>query len=138
SADSASTPARSSRPHMGHENLCRVIELDVLDHRVLDPQHGAPYAGVLHAVLRSVVFDLRQATNLDGERRVAVEAHSASHRYGTRATNDDDVGKHHAGLRRIAEQEARRISDQIDRVNTGLGAVEFNRGTQLTLWATPR
>ena len=33
---------------------------------------------------------------------------------------------------------ARRISDQIDRVNTGLGAVEFNRGTRLTLRATPR
>ena len=32
----------------------------------------------------------------------------------------------------------RRISDQIDRVNTGLGAVEFNRGTRLTLRATPR
>ena len=36
-------------------------------------------------------------------------------------------------LHRVAEQEARRISDQIDRVNTGLGAVEFNRGTRLTL-----
>ncbi|MDY6998618.1 MAG: SbcC/MukB-like Walker B domain-containing protein, partial [Actinomycetota bacterium] len=41
-------------------------------------------------------------------------------------------------LHRVAEQEARRISDQIDRVNTGLGAVEFNSGTRLTLRATPR
>ena len=41
-------------------------------------------------------------------------------------------------LHRVAEQEARRISEQIDRVNTGLGAVEFNRGTRLTLRATPR
>lgn len=41
-------------------------------------------------------------------------------------------------LHRVAEQEARRISDQINRVNTGLGAVEFNRGTRLTLRATPR
>jgi uncharacterized protein YPO0396 len=41
-------------------------------------------------------------------------------------------------LHRVAEQEARRFSDQIDRVNTGLGAVEFNRGTRLTLRATPR
>ncbi|WP_460355581.1 ATP-binding protein [Mycobacterium sp. ZZG] len=41
-------------------------------------------------------------------------------------------------LHRVAEQEARRISDQIARVNTGLGAVEFNRGTRLTLRATPR
>lgn len=41
-------------------------------------------------------------------------------------------------LHRVAEQETRRISDQIDRVNTGLGAVEFNRGTRLTLRATPR
>lgn len=41
-------------------------------------------------------------------------------------------------LHRVAEQETRRISDQIDRVNTGLGAVEFNRNTRLTLRATPR
>ncbi|WP_396931362.1 ATP-binding protein [Mycolicibacterium sp.] len=41
-------------------------------------------------------------------------------------------------LHRVAEQEARRISEQIDRVNTGLGAVEFNNGTRLTLRATPR
>ncbi|UXA18829.1 ATP-binding protein [Mycobacterium sp. SMC-4] len=41
-------------------------------------------------------------------------------------------------LHRVAEQEARRISEQIERVNTGLGAVEFNRGTRLTLRATPR
>ncbi|AHC23976.1 MULTISPECIES: ATP-binding protein [Mycobacteriaceae] len=41
-------------------------------------------------------------------------------------------------LHRIAEQEARRIAEQIERVNTGLGAVEFNRGTRLTLRATPR
>ncbi|WP_137145698.1 ATP-binding protein [Mycolicibacterium sp. CR10] len=41
-------------------------------------------------------------------------------------------------LHRVAEQETRRISEQIDRVNTGLGAVEFNRGTRLTLRATPR
>ncbi|BBZ03809.1 nuclease [Mycolicibacterium chitae] len=41
-------------------------------------------------------------------------------------------------LHRVAEQETRRISEQIDRVNTGLGAVEFNSGTKLTLRATPR
>ncbi len=41
-------------------------------------------------------------------------------------------------LHRVAEQAARRISDQIARVNTGLGSVEFNRGTRLTLRATPR
>ena len=41
-------------------------------------------------------------------------------------------------LHRVAEQEARRISEQIERVNTGLGSVEFNRGTRLTLRATPR
>lgn len=39
-------------------------------------------------------------------------------------------------LHRVAEQETRRIAEQIDRVNTGLGAVEFNRGTRLTLRAT--
>jgi hypothetical protein len=42
SARSASTPARSSRPHVGHENLCLVVELDVLDHRVLDAQQDGP------------------------------------------------------------------------------------------------
>ena len=41
-------------------------------------------------------------------------------------------------LHRVAEQEARRISEQINRVNTGLGSVEFNSGTRLTLRATPR
>jgi uncharacterized protein YPO0396 len=41
-------------------------------------------------------------------------------------------------LHRVAEQETRRISEQINRVNTGLGSVEFNRGTRLTLRATPR
>jgi uncharacterized protein YPO0396 len=41
-------------------------------------------------------------------------------------------------LHRVAEQETRRISDQIDRVNTGLGSVEFNHGTRLTLRANPR
>lgn len=41
-------------------------------------------------------------------------------------------------LHRVAEQETRRISDQIARVNTGLGAVEFNSGTRLTLRATQR
>ncbi|GLP76021.1 nuclease [Mycobacterium antarcticum] len=41
-------------------------------------------------------------------------------------------------LHRVAEQEARRITEQIERVNTGLGSVEFNRGTRLTLRATPR
>ncbi|CAN5160199.1 ATP-binding protein [soil metagenome] len=41
-------------------------------------------------------------------------------------------------LHRVAEQETRRITEQIARVNTGLGSVEFNRGTRLTLRATPR
>ncbi|CAN5544872.1 ATP-binding protein [soil metagenome] len=41
-------------------------------------------------------------------------------------------------LHRVAEQETRRITEQINRVNTGLGSVEFNRGTRLTLRATPR
>ncbi len=41
-------------------------------------------------------------------------------------------------LHRVAEQETRRISEQIDRVNGGLSAVEFNRGTRLTLRAIPR
>jgi hypothetical protein len=94
SARSAPAPARSSRPHVGHENLCLVVELDVLDHCVLDAQQGAPYAGVLHAVLRSAVSDLRQARNLDRERRVAVQAHSATHGSVTRASFVGRSGKH--------------------------------------------
>jgi uncharacterized protein YPO0396 len=39
-------------------------------------------------------------------------------------------------LHRVAEQEAKRITEQIARVNTGLGSVDFNRGTRLTLRAT--
>ncbi len=41
-------------------------------------------------------------------------------------------------LHRVAEQETRRITEQINRVNTGLGSVEFNSGTRLTLRANPR
>ncbi|CAM3026407.1 ATP-binding protein [Skermania piniformis] len=37
-----------------------------------------------------------------------------------------------------ADQEAHRISDQVTRVNTGLSAVEFNRGTRLRLRADER
>jgi hypothetical protein len=43
---------------MSHHNLGFFVELDVLDHGVLDAQQGAPYAGVPHAVLRSAVSDL--------------------------------------------------------------------------------
>ncbi|MBU8814581.1 AAA family ATPase [Mycolicibacterium goodii] len=41
-------------------------------------------------------------------------------------------------LHMIADNEARRITEQIARVNTGLGAVDFNRGTRLTLHAGTR
>jgi len=41
-------------------------------------------------------------------------------------------------LHMIADNEARRITEQIARVNTGRGAVEFNRGTRLTLHAGTR
>ncbi len=42
SARSASTPARLSRPHVDHENLCLAVEPNALHHRVLDAQQGAP------------------------------------------------------------------------------------------------
>ncbi|TRW89184.1 AAA family ATPase [Mycolicibacterium sp. 018/SC-01/001] len=41
-------------------------------------------------------------------------------------------------LYQLAEDEAHRIEDQIARVNIGLGAVDFNRGTRLTLRADPK
>jgi uncharacterized protein YPO0396 len=41
-------------------------------------------------------------------------------------------------LHMAAETEAQRITEQIARVNSGLGAVEFNRGTRLTLHAGAR
>lgn len=41
-------------------------------------------------------------------------------------------------LHQLAEEEAERIEEQIARVNLGLGSVEFNRGTRLTLHADPK
>jgi len=41
-------------------------------------------------------------------------------------------------LHQLAEEEAQRIEDQIARVNIGLGSVEFNHGTRLTLHADPK
>jgi uncharacterized protein YPO0396 len=41
-------------------------------------------------------------------------------------------------LHQLAEEEAQRIEHQIARVNIGLGSVEFNRGTRLTLHADPK
>lgn len=41
-------------------------------------------------------------------------------------------------LYQLAEEEAHRIEDQIARVNIGLGAVDFNRGTRLRLRADPK
>ncbi|ASF10909.1 hypothetical protein NBRGN_065_00390 [Nocardia brasiliensis NBRC 14402] len=38
-------------------------------------------------------------------------------------------------LYQLAEEETQRIEDQVARVNLGLGSVEFNRGTRLTLHA---
>jgi hypothetical protein len=39
------------------ENLVVLLEVHVLDDRLVDPQQGAPYPGVAHAVLRSPVPD---------------------------------------------------------------------------------
>ena len=41
-------------------------------------------------------------------------------------------------LHQLAEEEAQRIEQQIARVNIGLGSVEFNHGTRLTLHADPK
>lgn len=41
-------------------------------------------------------------------------------------------------LHQLAEDEAHRITEQIARVNSGLGSVEFNRGTRLALCADPK
>jgi hypothetical protein len=59
---------------VSNQDLLVLVELDILDNRLLDPQQGAPYSGVLHAVLRSVVPVLRQLRNLDRERRAHVPA----------------------------------------------------------------
>jgi hypothetical protein len=40
------------------QDLLVLVELDPFDDRLLDPLQGAPYRGVLHAVLRSSVPDL--------------------------------------------------------------------------------
>lgn len=41
-------------------------------------------------------------------------------------------------LYQLAEEETQRIEHQIARVNVGLGSVEFNQGTRLTLHADPK
>jgi len=41
-------------------------------------------------------------------------------------------------LHQLAEEEAQRIEEQIARVNLGLGSVDFNLGTRLTLHADPK
>jgi len=74
---------------MSHEQLRILVELDLLDDRLLDPQQGAPYGGVLHAVLRSSVPVLRQLRNLDRERHAPLSGAlkhprkcQESHHYG--------------------------------------------------------
>jgi len=41
-AGSAPAPTGPPRPDMSDDDLCCFIELDILDHRVLDAQHRAP------------------------------------------------------------------------------------------------
>jgi hypothetical protein len=65
-AHPAPAPGPACRPHPRNEQLVGLIELDTLDDRLLDAQQGAKYPGVAHAVLRSLVPDLRQARNLGG------------------------------------------------------------------------
>jgi hypothetical protein len=44
-----------------------VFDIDPLEDDLVDAQQGAKYPGVAHAVLRSLVTDLRQARNLGGD-----------------------------------------------------------------------
>ena len=46
---------------MSHQQLLVLIEDDLFDDRLLDPEQGSPHSGVAHAVLRSSVPDSRQA-----------------------------------------------------------------------------
>jgi hypothetical protein len=48
---------------MRDEHSAIVFDNDALDDDPLDAQQGAKYPGIAHAVLRSLVTDLRQARN---------------------------------------------------------------------------
>jgi len=72
----APAPGATRRPHPGNEQLVDFIKFDALDDRLLDAQQGAKYPGVAHAVLRSLVPDLRQARNLGGNGVFATQPRS--------------------------------------------------------------
>jgi hypothetical protein len=52
-ADPAPTPGAASDPDVSHEHPTVLIEIDLLNDGLLDPQQDSPYPGVAHAVLRS-------------------------------------------------------------------------------------
>src|SRR6266516_4824751 len=60
------TTRRTHRANVANHRPTALIELDLLNDRLVDAHKSAPYPGVTHAVLRSPVADPRQASNLSG------------------------------------------------------------------------
>jgi hypothetical protein len=58
---------------MANHRPAILIELDLLNDRLIDAQKSTPYPGVAHAVLRSPIADPRQASNLSGNGVFAIE-----------------------------------------------------------------
>jgi hypothetical protein len=65
---------------MANHRPAILIELDLLNDRLIDAQKSTPYPGVAHAVLRSPVADPRQARNLSGNGVFAIETRSTNPR----------------------------------------------------------
>jgi hypothetical protein len=65
--DPAATTRCTHQAHMANHRPAVLVELDLLNDRLIDAQNSTPYPGVAHAVLRSPVADPRQASNLSGK-----------------------------------------------------------------------
>jgi hypothetical protein len=63
---------------MRDQHSAVVFDINALDDDLVDAQQGTKYPGVAHAVLRSLVPDLRQARNLG---RNGVLLSELSHRH---------------------------------------------------------
>jgi len=71
--DPAPTTRRTHRVNVPNHRPAVLVELDLLNDRLIDAQKSTPYPGVAHAVLRSPVADPRQASNLSGNGVFAIE-----------------------------------------------------------------
>jgi hypothetical protein len=66
------TPLPPTRSYRRHDDRLAFVELDTLNHRLLDPEQPGPYPCTTHAVLRAYSSDLRQAKTMAGQRRALI------------------------------------------------------------------